>query len=56
MYLPGLGNKAFLWFGELVGVDHLRVSPQRIVDVGPYASTAKIINEAVVSDGIGDFQ
>ena len=53
----GLGDPAFYWDGQLLGVRHLRVSPGRVVIIGADAHTALILdNEYVFLDDPGTFR
>ncbi|KAK3576663.1 hypothetical protein CHS0354_004948 [Potamilus streckersoni] len=40
VYILGLGEIAFNWNGEIIGVRHLRIVPGRRINIGPMAQTS----------------
>ena len=44
VYILGNGKVAFKWNGEVIGVQHLRIVPGRVVEMGPFAQTSSIVN------------
>ena len=44
VYILGNGKVAFKWNGEVIGVQHLRIVPGRVVEMGPFAQTSSISN------------
>lgn len=44
VYIMGLGEVAFFWSGEIIGVQHLRIVPGRAITIGPMAQTSSYIS------------
>ncbi len=44
VYILGTGEVAFRWNGEIVGVQHLRIVPGRVVEMGYFAQTSSLLD------------
>ena len=40
VYIIGQGEIAFRWYGEIIGVQHMRIVPGRVINIGPTAQTS----------------
>ena len=45
VYILGIGEVAFRWNGEIIGVQHLRIVPGRNIEVGSLARTSSFVDE-----------
>ena len=55
VYVLGRGSVAFRWNGELIGVRHFRVMPERIMTVGYSAMTSTLVNGEYTKGTEGEF-
>ena len=56
MYMLGIGEIAFMWNGEIVGVRHMRIVPGRKISINSRAQTSWV-RDGVLQQGVpGWFQ
>lgn len=51
VYMLGIGEIAFRWYGEIIGTRHLRIVPGRMINIGQMARTSFVEN-GVYTEGI----
>lgn len=56
VYMLGMGEIAFMWNGEIVGVRHMRIVPGRKISINPQAQTSWVRNGTLVQGVPGWFQ
>lgn len=56
VYMLGMGEIAFMWNGEIVGVRHMRIVPGRKISINPQAQTSWVRNGTLIQGVPGWFQ
>ena len=55
VYILGKGEVAFRWNGEVIGVQHLRIVPGRVVEMSLLAQTSALLDGEYISGKPGQF-